>query len=333
MRLLLIYILSFLLLGIGNPARAQELSDIRFADFLERMAKPMSTADETIATYGNYERMDREIQYTNKEISASLKTIYVPLLELFKNRAALTSISKEEQEMVLAFRQSIRGLSAENEMNMFYVMMDVKRPSISSGKLSWTRLNSGASAPVQKLYQQVKELETDVDWKSFAIQVEAYKPTFGSNDSNLDAIHDKFEEALKKLPKRKVKIAEGFTYDVEDPDKAIALLEQYEADWHKVSAQRYSVRYKWWVTHYEKLKVISEQLDAIATQASGFTATQADRSIQLVVADAQARIWMAWQRLSSVTHSLFMDAIVDAGAKKQTEESIAMYRKYKENMQ
>jgi hypothetical protein len=70
---------------------------------------------------------------------------------------------------------------------------------------------------------------------------------------------------------------------------------------------------------------MSKRIDEIASQASA-----ADHSILLVLTDLQARTWEAWQRLSAVTQGLFIEAAVAGSADAQVEQSIELYRKYKE---
>ncbi|RZL00353.1 MAG: hypothetical protein EOO89_30545, partial [Pedobacter sp.] len=78
MRQLLIYLVTFLLVTKGQPVQAQVTTNIHFADFLERIPKPMATLDETMAAYGTYDRMDNEMKYVNNEIQNNLELIYTP---------------------------------------------------------------------------------------------------------------------------------------------------------------------------------------------------------------------------------------------------------------
>ena len=102
MRLLLICLAA--LLGVAPGSRVQAQHNIRFADFLERLPKPMATLDETMVAYGSYDRIDKEMKYANKEMGESLTIIYTPLLELFQKRtndkAQWASLSKEERAML-----------------------------------------------------------------------------------------------------------------------------------------------------------------------------------------------------------------------------------------
>jgi hypothetical protein len=336
MRLLLLYLAALLGVAYGNRVQAQEQIDIRFADFLERLPKPMATLDETMAAYGSYERMENEMKYVNKEINESLTVIYTPLLELFQkrtnNKAQWAGLSKEEREMLQGFITGSIGISESNRMNAFKLLMDYNRPLISSSKLSWTKIHPSASANVQKLYQQLKAVEGQLDWAGFTKQAESYRPKFGeADDENLKAVHQKFDEAFKKLPKKKVKVMEGFYNEVEDPDKAIALLEQHRTDFHQAFEKQYAVRYKWWTGAYEKLSVMSQRLDAIASETSAVISNEADRSVKLAIADLQGRTWEAWQRLSAVAQGLFINTMIAAAAKGQVDSSIEIYRKYKES--
>jgi hypothetical protein len=324
-----------LAVAYGNRVHAQESTDIRFTDFLERLPKPLATLDETMAAYGSYDRMDNDMKYANKEMNGNLTIIYTPLLELFQkrtnNKTQWASLSKEEREMLQGFITGSIGISEQNVMNVFKIMMDYGRPLISSGKLSWTKLHPSASANVQRLYQQLKAVEGQLDWAGFTKQAESYRPKFGdADDENLKAVQQKFDEAFKKLPKKKMKIMEGFYNEVEDPDKAIALLEQHKTAISQAFEKQYASRYQWWMAAFEKLSAMSNRLDTIAIDAGSVVSNDADRSIQLAIADLQGRTWEAWQRLCAVTQGLFINTMIAAAAKGQIDSSIEMYRKYKE---
>lgn len=326
----LIYILSLLLLGI-NSLKGQEVNEVRLGDFLERLPKPLATQDETFAMYGSQDRMDNALGAAFKEINGSLDLIYAPLLDRFRRRVAektpTTGLSKEEQTMLKAFQINSKGFSGDAEKSMFRFVMESNRPLISSGKLSWTKLSPSASASIQKLYQQIKAVEGQMDWEGFAEQAYNYRPVIdGPDDEKTLAVVKKFEADFEKLPKKKVKIMEGFYDDVADPEKTISLYKQYQTDWLQAVEQKHQKRYKWWMQQYEKLAAISKQVDALAIQA----ASDGDHAIEFPIADLQGRTWESWQRLTMVTQALFMDAVIEASFKLQIEEGVKLYQKYKE---
>jgi hypothetical protein len=315
--------------------QAQDPATIQFADFPERLPKPLASLDETFAAYGSFDHMQNEIGYANKEIEGNLGVIYTPLFDLFRKRAAekslVASLSKEEQNMLRSFQMGNNGASKDGEVYMFRLVMSNNRPLISSGKLSWTKVSAAASPSIQKLYQQLKAVEGQMDWAGFAQQADEYKLKFGgSEDEKMQAEKEKFDAAFEKLPKKKVKLMEGFYDDVQDPEKAIALYEQYRTSYQAAAEQRYQTRYKWWMQQYEKLAAISKQMDGLAKQTSQLVAEDADRSIWLPVADLQGRTWEAWQRLTAVTQGLFMDVTLATVVTQQIGESIKMFQKYKE---
>ncbi|ANE52381.1 hypothetical protein [Flavisolibacter tropicus] len=330
MRKGLFYIVILLTATKVNCVQAQDVAAIRFADFLEQLPKPLATYKETIEAYGTFDQMDKVMGAASKEMDGSLTVLYTPLLELFKKRlddkSQLAGLSKEERDMVEAFRHGSIGFDENNIISALRYVMDQNRPLISSGKLSWTKVSPSAPATVQKLYQQIKEVEGQFDWVAFTKQAENYRPKFGPSDGRLSEISDKFSEDLKKLPKKRIEIMDGIYDDVEDPEKAIALLEKYKTDWQQAFERMYTTRYQWWSLQYAKLSAMSKRIDAIAAQTNATEGT-----IQPVLADLQARTWEAWQRLYLVTQGIFIDATLAASADIQVEGSLAIYRKYKEN--
>lgn len=330
MRKMLIYVAAVLMAAQATCANAQDMTAIQFADFLERFPKPLATYKETIEAFGSLEQVDKEMRYAFKEMEGSLTLLYTPLLDVFKKRIAdkslLVGLSKEERDLVEAFRKGSVGFSESNIILALRYVMEQNRPLINSGKLSWTKISPTASATVQKLYQQAKEIEGQFDWVNFTKQAKNYQPKFGPGDEKLVSVVTKFNEDFKNLPKKKVEIMDGIYDDVEDPEKAIALLEKYKTDWRRAFEGMYTTHYLWWSLNYAKLSAMSKRIDAIAAQAN-----VADGAIIPVIADLQARTLEAWQQLYMVTQGLFTDATIAASADIQVEQSIEIYRKYKES--
>lgn len=335
MRQLLFSFGFFLVSVAGKIAQAQQAQSVGFTNFLAQMPKPLPTLKETITAYGDANRMTDATKQAGKEIETSLRLIYGSLLPVLKKRAAempkLTPsrLSKEEQRLLTPFRTGIEGISEEGMLDVLLLAMADHHPLPGIGNLSWTKLNPSASIPVQKLFQQVAEMERQFDWTGFAKQALAYSPKFGdSGDEKNKALFIKLEEALKRLPKKKIQ-EQGITLEIEDPDGAVALLAQYRIDSDQASEQFYQNRYQWWVAQYQKLAVMSRRLDAIAAQANGMVATGADRCVQWAIADLQARMWEAWQKLTTVTQGLFIEAIVAMSAQAQIQQSLEFYAAYK----
>jgi|GEM_PF-2631576 len=338
MKQLLLYILTLLLLGPVEVIQAQEPAAIRFADFLDRFPKPMTTPVETMAAYVSFDMMERGIGYASKEIQGSLAILYSPLLEVLlqsadpKNKALLAGISIEEADLVASFHAGSKGLTKAGLLSWFSIWIDTHRPFVNSGKLSWTKPHASASAPVLQLHQQIKEAEGKFDWTGFKRQAEIYTPKFGTPEyESVRAVQKKFDLALKLLPKKRVKIMEGVYQEVEDPDKAIALMESQKNELRQAFEKEYGPRFRWWMSANEKLSVLSNRLDAIASQANQHQLNDADRFLQMVMVNAQARTWEAWQKLLIVTQGLFMDAMIAGVGEQQLIEQIRIYRQYKES--
>jgi len=335
MRQLFLVLLTSLMM---MTAKTQSFHEIGFADLLMQMPRPSPTLQETMAVYGSFELMEKDVERSDEEIRRNLEQIYAPLLELFKKRmrsiTQVAGVSKEEKILIEAFREGRKGINGMNEsIGLLMIIMDNHRPLISSGKLSWVRLLPEASAPAKELYKQLIQVEGLLNWESFNKQVITYYPKAGEiEDEEVKALQKEFDEAIKKLPKKKV-IENAIPLEIEDPEKMIPILERHRVEAPRAFERWYSKRYQWWITHYEKLVTISRRLDEVSIRANRLLPTEADLSMLWAIADLQGRTLEALQKLNKVTKGFFTAAMVVASAHIQLEESLQIYRSYKNEHQ
>jgi len=335
MRQIFLVLLTSLMMLTANTQSSFETGLIRF---LDKLPKPGITLQQTMAAYESFEQMEKEVEHSDEEIRRNLEQIYAPLLELFKKRIRINTqvanVSKEEKILIETFREGRKGINGMNEsISLLMIIMDNQRPLISSGKLSWVRLLPEASVPAKELYKQLIQAESLLNWENFNKQVITYYPKAGEiEDEEVKALQKAFDEAIKKLPKKKV-IENGIPLDIEDPEKMILILERHKAEITRAFEKWYSKRYKWWIEYYEKLSTMSRRLDEISIKANHLILTDTDRSLLWAISDLQGRTCEALQKLNRVTKGFFTAAMIVASARVQVEESIQIYRSYKNEQQ
>ncbi len=328
-------------LGVAVCVKAQEIKEASFADFFEVMPQPKATISETVAIYDNYQVFDKEMQGIFRQIKDNLDFIYQSWFENFKtnlekskqDKAFLSRLSPEEKSLLESFGRAVAGLSSRGQFISFHLIIP-DRPLIGSGKTSWGKTN-GLSPAVQTLHQQVVQIEKELNWTALRQLMQGRKEGIGSyRNEELDALNDKLQAGLKKLPHKKVKIFEGATIDVEDPLKAIALLEQNEAARQKFFQAQYAPELQLWNNNFTLIKTAGEKLDGVLVKINyGNGLGGNDKQLIPVVADVQARIWEMTFHLTNITRDVINDAQIAEASKASLKQNMDIYKKYQESIE
>jgi hypothetical protein len=297
---------------------------------MQTMPQPKPSLKEMMAQNISNNAVESMINTSYKTADQTIASLYRPIYERFQNvsrNPGLIKMTAAEQTMIANFRSATKGLTANSQFDFFRLQM-LYRPVVGNGKPMWALAMPLAKTPsAERIYQQMKTLEGSFDWKDFQSSSEKYVMKFGGVPKNLDAVHKKFNADLQNLPKKKVTTGEGFSVELEDPQKAIALWRNYGVKTQQALEEEYQLNYSWWNEQYQKLKTIGISLDALSVQLSN--AEGEASSLQDMLADLQIRTWEAIYKLSAVTQRLYNDRLIGLMNEQQVKQAIEMYRQYK----
>lgn len=322
MRTILPGLFSAILFLSVRTINAQQIASTSFAEQFELFVKPFPTMKATAEAFPDFDSADKLIRESMKQLEKQIGFIYSPLLEEFKSRIAgqtAKGISIEEKSLLMGYQVAAVGLSSETELLSIRLVM-LKRPTVASGKTSWTRLGNPLSASGKSLYQQLLAIE----------KICLFEENVEDTDSEVDALNSQMEEALQQLPVRKVKYkGEDFVMEMGDPEKAVQLIRQYEVKKQLAFQKRYDKGFKSWQKTFQYLQEAGKKLDGILQQtANGTGLTGSDQQLTRIIADVQARVLEAMHRLAAETRKVIMDGQVSEWNRKQTEYTLSQYQNY-----
>jgi len=329
MRSFLLVLLATFLLA-AEKLSAQEGAPVSLATFLQTMLIPKSSLKEMMADNTTNEVVEKNIANAFAAIDNQINVLYKPVYERFQKATAnpaLLKLSAAEQTMMNNVKLGAQGLTETSKFQFFRLQMTNRLP-IGDGRPMWTFETPAAkSSAAQKIYQQLKTLEAGFNWKVFFQTTEKYVLKFGSTNEALEANHKKFNDDLENLPKKKVMLS-GFSQEIADPNKAIALCKRYGDQRQQAFGDEYATTYKWWHQQYQKLRTVSEGLDALVLEVNSLE-DGSRRSLQPFLADLQIRTLEALYKLTVVTQRLYNDRLIGMIGEQQVKEMIDMYTQYK----
>lgn len=334
MKLVCKHIVVLMLVGVWMAAGAQEVAEVRFDEFLERLPQPQATLGATRELYGTVERIEKETGYYSREINTTLDVIYqswharmVEAVDRAKtDKAFVAGLNAEERKLVENMTFAISPMPRDATFHTFKYVIQF-RPSVS--KLTWGRMNQPLSARGQALYQQLLQVEKQTRWLAFAEEVSQRRLKFNDTDERLTKLNKQFNDALAALPKRKVAIAEGVTDEMEDPAKAVKVHEQHLVNMQQFYDTRHRELYTWWQENMQRISGLCQQLDAICQETQyGQALNGSDQQLRPVLADVQARLWWSLELLNEVSLRMMMDAVLTDYHQQQTVQAIKAYREF-----
>ncbi len=294
------------------------------------MPKPKPSLKEMMAENITYGAVEKMVHTSFKTANQAIAFLYGPIYERFQAAASnpgSLKLTAAEQTMMTNVRLATKGLAATSQFDFFRLQM-LQRAVVGNGRPMWASAMPVIKTPLaEKIHQQLKTLEASFDWKAFLLLSENYVMKLGSVNKNLDAVHKKFNADRQKLPKKKVTTAEGFSVELEDPQKAIVLWQNYGLNVQVAFEEEYRSNYTWWNGQYQKLTSIGASLDALSLQLTNGGEEAAP--LQAVLTDLQIRIWEAFHKLTAVTQRLYNDRLVALISEQQVKEAVEMYRQYK----
>ncbi|MHA4846925.1 hypothetical protein ACX0G7_22345 [Flavitalea antarctica] len=326
MKIFQTFLISLLAIMYSCTGKAQEaLSVDEFTAHLPQppatlqlaLAKPTPDVEMLLATCSGKVKKGSDEAY---------KPLYAYFLKNLESGAANSNAySAAERTLYRDYSSSTKGLSSDNQYLQFQLLV-AGRPLLSSGLLSWG-VASKFSGAEKDWYLQAISLEKMIDHTLPKSNALVAKLDFGGQDPALNAIHETFNKEFAALPKLNVKTAEGFTLEVEDPNKAIAAYKIYGRKRHEHFARVYETRFAKWQVQFQRLSAIAEKLQSLSAQPS--TRTPAG---VVLLSDLQARVWNAATHLYSATERLWQDILIAQAGQNQVEEAIKIYSGYKASL-
>ena len=326
----LMWLLAFVLLTAGN-LQARQNQSIVLGQFLQTMPVPQPSLKQMMAANKNYDAVEQEFRNAYGILNNQSSSLYQPIYQRY-NKAAVNGGSKKasaaEQTILNAMEQSAKGLSDHVQFDVFKMQM-LNRPLVGNGRPVWALQQPAPESPAAlKTYQQLKALEASFDWKAFSVAAENFLPKFGQMDKQVEAINKKFSADLQNIPKKKLTAPEGFTYETEDPEKAIALWQQHGQQKQKAFDQQYALVYAWWSQQYKKLSAVAEDLDAFSVHIND-DETGGMSTLKPLLADLQLRTLEAFYQLTAVSQQLFNDTTLALAGEAQVKDAISIYQQLK----
>jgi hypothetical protein len=151
------------------------------------------------------------------------------------------------------------------------------------------------------------------------------------NEPKIDALTQQLSTDLAAVPTRKVKLFEGSNEmaDMQDPEKAIAVLKKFDVKADLVYKQCYSERYKWWQINFNRVQLVAAKFDELLMKTNyGAGLNGNDKQLVPVIADVQARIAGMLSHLTNIAIKVIGLAPQFKVNKAMVEESINSYKKF-----
>lgn len=331
-----IIITLFVTVLITATVAAQSIAETSFKELIEKIPKPPAGFQETYAQYSNQSPVERPAEYSSAldEMDQLKKQILQPLFDKFdanlqrlnadKNYRA--TLSAEEQKMLREF-ELLKANWGDGAFYGFNAWIEY-RPGIL--KQSWTKINQPVSAAVQAGYQQLIQLEKQLNWPLFMEEAHDRERLI-QNDPKIDALTQQLSTDLAAVPTRKVKMFEGSDVmaDMQDPDKAIAVLKKFDAKAEQVYKQSYDEQYKWWRDNFNRVQLVAAKFDELLLKTNyGASLNGNDKQLVSAIADVQARILVMLYHLTNIGIKVIGVAPQLKISKIMVEESINSYKKF-----
>lgn len=329
LKILKITVCCVLFLAMQPAVFAQQLSANNFVEQIDAMIKPAADLKITAETYPDFEAVNREISQNFLQIVGILGSIYSPLMKTFQNRLANPALQKglseREKNLLNEFKVSSQGLSEENLLVNFRLLMK-KRPSIASKQSSWTQIKAPLTVSGKLMYDQLLAIDNMFSDEKYKESYAGYGE-LGFGNQQVNEINDQLQAALQRLPKRKVKYrSESIIIEMEDPESAINLYKQYEVKRQEAFRKQYALVYDNWQKEYQRIRLAGKKLDEILHQTSnGSQLTGNDTQLLSVIADVQAKVWEALYQLANQTRNVIVDGQNAEWSRKQTEQTLSTY--------
>jgi len=315
---------------------AQSIADTPFRELIERMPKPPAGLTEAYEKYSDQSPVERPAEYSAAldDMDQLKKQILQPLFDRFEtnlNRSKTdknyrATLSAEEQKMQRDFA-TLKTSWGDGAFYGFSVWIEY-RPGIA--KQSWTKLSQPVSASAQAGYQQLLLLEKQLNWPLFMEEAHE-REKFIQNNPKIDALNQQLTTDLAAVPTRKVKFAEGsdVMVDMQDPDRAIAVLKKFDAKAEQVYKLSYEEQYKWWLNNFNRVQSVAAKFDELLIKTNyGAGLSGNDKQLVPAIADVQARILGMLYHLTNIGIKVIGVAPQLKISKAMVEESINSYKKF-----
>lgn len=328
-----IVLIAFLVSSLSSAA--QSVVEQSFQEVLEKMPKPPVDFQEAVNAYGALYpgELPAEFKSAQEEMNQTKKQLLTSLFEKFQAALARTktdkayraALSPEEQKMVRDFA-TLQASWGTEAFYGFSAWIEY-RPGI--GKQSWTKITQPLSATGQGYYQQLLQLEKQLNWKSFMEEVHEQESLLQSYPK-VDELNQQLGQELSAVPTRKVKMFEGSDVmaDLQDADKAIAVLKKFDVKMRQAYKQAYDEKFKWWNACFNQIRTVALKMDNLLTTVGyGSRLNGNDQQLLPVIADVQARVVGMLYHLIGIGAKVVAIAPQSKVSSVMVEESISSFKK------
>lgn len=315
---------------------AQSIAETSFKELIEKLPQPPAGFQQAYDQYRNlapgekpaeYRVVLEDVDQLKKQVLQSLfDRLQTNLNRSNTDKSYRASLSPDEQKMLRDFA-TLKTSWGEGAFYGFNAWIEY-RPGIS--KQSWTRINKPMGAEAQSMYQQLLQLEKQLNWPLFMEEAHDREQLI-QNEPKIDALTQQLSTDLAAVPTRKVKFAEGsdVMVDMQDPGKAIAVLKKFAAKADLAYTQCYDERYKWWRDNFTRVQMVAVKFDELLTKTNyGASLTGNDQQLKPVIADVQARILGMLYHITNIGTNVVAVTTQFKLSKAMVEESINSFKKF-----
>ena len=314
---------------------AQNIAETSFHELIEKMPKPPVNFQDAYDQYSNMNLVERPAEYTSAldDMDQLKKQILQPLFDkldanlqrLNADKNYRATLSAEEQKMLREFGL-LKANWGDGAFYGFNAWVEY-RPGIA--KQSWTKINQPVSATAQTWYQQLIQLEKQLNWPLFMEEAHEREGLL-VKEAKIDALSQQLSTDLAAVPTRKVKMFEGSDVmaDMQDPEKSIAVFKKFDAKAAQVYKQCYDEKYKWWQDNFNRVQAVAAKFDELLTKTNyGAGLNGNDKKLLPAIADVQARIMGMLYHLTNIGIKVVSVAPQLKLSKAMVEESIDSLKK------
>ena len=335
MKLLYTTLLAAWCLAFGPAAaEGQQVAEINCAAFVETAVKPATTLEASGRLFPHIDALESATSFVHRQIQTFLQVIYRPLFDAYGKQAEGIKGGKGAAQPKGGAGQEVPGFSgavsdlSEEAAFALFVKAQESRADFSCGHLPGKGTLQGWSGRAQEALQEVVAINASLN--PAALQKETDKLTaVGAIDPELRKLNGWLSKEVALLPKKSIKLAEGFWHPMEDPAKAMALHRQFEAKRQQCFQQRFTQAYRLWNHYHALLLSAARRLDRIMEQTLfGNNLIGADRQLVPLLAGTQARILELQAQCQRVAQAIVMEALLAAYCQKETDTNIDAYARY-----